>query len=116
MNWRQRPSRKPSPEYSRTFSALFFGLSLIVTGAIGYNVKNMSGAFRGGHWQDGPVWWQLAIGLGLFALGVYWFRRLPGGGWTFVTGRARPIKNVGHGRTADVEHATQPRLPGADRM
>jgi hypothetical protein len=71
-----RWSRRPSNTYSRMFTALAAGGFLVVTGSIGWNVSYLHGFFEGGRWVDGPIWWQIALGVGLLLLGVYWSRRL----------------------------------------
>ena len=67
---------RPSPQYSRMFSALAAGAFLFVTGSIGFDVRYMHGFFEGGRWVGGPVWGQIGIGAGLLLLGAYWSRRL----------------------------------------
>jgi hypothetical protein len=83
------------------FWAFTVGLALLVTGTIGYDVRDMHGFFHGGHWVNAPVWWQIASGLALLLLGGYWFRQLGDPGWTASRTSADPnIKTVGHGETA----------------
>ena len=91
-----RPSRRPSPKYSRMFS----GASLVVTGAIGFDVNHMHGFFEGGRWVDGPVWGQIALGTGFLLLGVYWSRRLGDPGGTPARDpREQNIENAWQGKT-----------------
>ena len=75
-------SRRPSPKYSRMFSAFAAGASLVVTGSIGFDVSYMHGFFEGGRWVDGPIWGQVALGMGFLLLGAYWSRRLGEARWS----------------------------------
>jgi hypothetical protein len=58
------------------FTAVLVGGFLVVTGAIGWNISYLHGFFQGGKWEDGPIWWQIALGAGALLLGVHWARRL----------------------------------------
>jgi hypothetical protein len=83
------------------FGAFAVGLTLLVTGAIGYDVRYMHGFFQGGRWVEAPIAWQIAAGIGLVLLGVYWFRRLgEAGGLSSPDSRHRVIKTIGRGKTA----------------
>ena len=86
------------------FSAFAAGAFLVVTGLIGWNVSHLHGLFKGGRWEQGVIWWQLALGVGFLLLGVYLFRRL-GEPWSASprTPRGRIVKHVGSGRTAAAE-------------
>jgi hypothetical protein len=53
------------------------GLSLIVAGAIGWDVSHAHELFQGMKWVDGPIWWQIGMGVGLLALAVFMGRRVP---------------------------------------
>jgi hypothetical protein len=68
--------RKPSPEYSRVFTAAAVGLFLLVTGSIGFEVRGMHGAFAGGRWSDPPIWWQVALGTAALLASMRWARSL----------------------------------------
>ena len=83
------------------FSAFFAGAFLLVTGTIGYDVSRLSGPFRGGRWVDGPVWWQILLGVGFLLLATFLSRRLGGPGWRFVRRppQRRIVKYVGRGST-----------------
>ena len=86
------------------FSAFAAGAFLVVTGSIGFDVSYMHGVFKGGRWVDGPVWWQIALGVGLLLFGAYTLRRLGEPRWTFTRSpRDRIVKNVGHGKTYGAE-------------
>lgn len=86
------------------FSAFAAGAFLLVTGLIGWNVRTTHGTFRAGRWEDGPIWWQIALGVGLLLLGRYWARRLGARAWTFTRApRAQRIKYVGHGKASATE-------------
>ena len=66
------------------FTALAAGASLLVTGLLGLEVGHLRGFFQGARWVDPPIWWQIALGAGLLALGRHWSRRLGPLGWTVV--------------------------------
>jgi hypothetical protein len=94
------------------FSAFAAGAFLLVTGLIGWNVRNMRGLFQGGRWEDGPIGWQIALGVVLLLLGRYWARRLGAAGWTFTQApRDRTIKYVGRGKASDTAEKTERRRP-----
>jgi hypothetical protein len=97
-----------SPKYSRMFSALAAGAALVVTGSIGFDVSYMHGFFEGGRWGSGPVWGQIALGIGFLLLGAYWSRRLGEPGWTSGrTSRERIVKNLGHGKTSGADRSQE---------
>lgn len=86
------------------FSAFAAGGFLLVTGLIGWSVRNMRGAFEGGRWEDGPIWWQIALGVGFLLLGRYWARRLGAAGWTVIQAPRHPtIKHVGRGKAVETD-------------
>jgi hypothetical protein len=99
MKWSTGGARKPSPKYARVFTALAAGVYLIVTGIIGYDVRDLHGFFDGGKWVEAPVWWQLSLGFTLLLLAGFWIRRLPAYRW--VTGEAprRIMKDAGSGKS-----------------
>jgi hypothetical protein len=70
------PLKRPSSRYSRVFTSLTAGLFLVVTGVIGWNVSHLSGLFRGGRWQEGPVWWQIGLGTALLLFGIHSAQRI----------------------------------------
>ena len=92
-----RGRRKPSPAYARVFTALAAGGYLLVTGIIGYDVRALNGLFRGGRWVDAPVWWQVALGVGVLLLAGFWIRRLPSSTWLAIVVPRRVTKNAGSG-------------------
>jgi len=69
-------SARPSSRYARVFTSVAAGLFLVVTGVIGWNVSRLHGMFEGGRWQDGPVGWQIGLGIALLLLGAFWSRRV----------------------------------------
>jgi hypothetical protein len=98
------------------FSALAGGAFLVVTGSIGWSVSHMHGFFEGGRWAGGPIWSQIALGVGFLWLGVYWARHLGGPGSTSTRTRLpRIIKSVGSGKTLRAtqqqERSSQPSQP-----
>lgn len=92
------------------FSAFAAGAFLFISGSIGWNVGHMHGSFQGSRWADGPIWSQIALGVGFLLLGIYWSRRLGGTGWTSTRApRNRIIKNVGSGKTRAADQIQQRR-------
>jgi hypothetical protein len=72
MAWRSNPSRS----YQSVFSVGSVGLLLTGLGLAGGDMRGSRGWFRGIEWADGPVWWQVGIGLAMLALAVVWARRI----------------------------------------
>jgi hypothetical protein len=70
-------SGRPGYQYQRAISAGVFGLWFIIAGAIGWDLSNVHGFFRGTKWVDGPVWWQVGLGAALIALAAFLARRVP---------------------------------------
>lgn len=72
---------KPRAEYQRVISAAVFGLLLLVSGFIGWDLRWSHGWFRGTRWVEGQVWWEIAVGAGLLLISVFLAGRgRPGGG------------------------------------
>lgn len=61
--------------YQPVFSFTAAGLLFFVAGLVGWDLSSSGGWFQGAKWVDGPVWWQVGIGLGLFLLAGFWARR-----------------------------------------
>ena len=72
-------SGRPGYHYQRVITVGVFGLWLTVAGAIGWDVSHVHGFFQGTEWVDGPIVWQLGLGVGLLALAVFLVRRVPRG-------------------------------------
>ncbi len=68
---------RPGHEYQRVFSVTAAGLLFLVAGLIGWDLSYSHGWFQGTKWVEGPVWWEVGIGLGLLLLAVFWARRVP---------------------------------------
>ena len=64
-------------EYQRVFSAAAVGLLLFIAGLIGWDLSSSHGWFQGTTWVDGPVWWEVGVGVGLLVLAAFWARRVP---------------------------------------
>ena len=70
-------SGRPGYRYQRVLSVGVAGLLLAVTGAIGWDVSDAHGLFGGMKWVDGPIWWQLGLGVAMVAVAVFMGRRVP---------------------------------------
>lgn len=70
-------SGRPGYRYQRVISVGVVGLLLAITGAIGWDVSDAHGLFGGMKWVDGPIWWQLGLGVGMVAVAVFMGRRVP---------------------------------------
>jgi hypothetical protein len=68
---------RPGWQYQRVFSVGFFGLLLLASGLIGWDLRGSSGWFNGAKWVDEPVWSQAAIGAVMVLLAGFWARRVP---------------------------------------
>ena len=68
---------RPGYEYQRVFSAGGAGLFFLVAGLIGWTMSRHDAFVAGTHWQDGPIWWQVGVGVALLLLAVFWARRVP---------------------------------------
>jgi hypothetical protein len=67
--WMARPGG-----YQRLFSVTAAGLLFFVAGLIGWDLSYSHGWFQGTKWVDGPVWWEVGLGLGLLLLAGFWVR------------------------------------------
>ena len=65
----------PSRRYQRVFSVAAAGLVLFVPGLVGLDMRYSRGWFRGVRWVEGPVWWQVGVGLGFLVLAGFLARR-----------------------------------------
>lgn len=68
---------RPRPEYQRVLSAAAGGVLLLIAGLIGWDLRYSRGWFQGTTWVNGPVWWQIAAGIGLLLVAGFLARRLP---------------------------------------
>lgn len=68
---------RPGYQYQRVITVGALGVWLTVTGAIGLDVSHLRGLFQGTKWVDGPIWWQVGIGVTLLTLAVFLARRVP---------------------------------------
>ena len=71
-----RAWRSPSRGYQRVFSVAAAGVLLFVSGLIGWDLRYSRGWFQGARWVDGPVWWQVGLGLAFLLLASVWARRV----------------------------------------
>ena len=70
-------SGRPGYQYQRVITLGVFGLWLTVAGAIGWDLSHVRGLFQGTKWVDGPIWWQIGVGVASLALAVFLARRMP---------------------------------------
>jgi len=70
-------SGRPGAQYQRVITLGVFGLWLMIAGAIGWDLSHVHGFFQGTKWVDGPIWWQLGLGIALLAGAVFLARRVP---------------------------------------
>jgi hypothetical protein len=68
---------RPGYAYQRVFSVTAAGLLFFIAGLVGWDLSYSHGWFQGTKWVDGPVWWEVGIGLGLLLLAGLWARRVP---------------------------------------
>jgi hypothetical protein len=92
---RSREAKQRSQRYGRMFTMLFFGIFFFAAGVMGLSLSKAAG---GPKWTGRPVLSQIAVGIGMLALGVYWSRRLDDP--RLRTHRSTPLlKHVGRGRS-----------------
>jgi hypothetical protein len=104
---RSSETKRRSNAYGRMFSAFAFGMFHFVAGLIGYHLDT----FATTRWSPTPILWQVALGAGFLALGVFYYRRLPEHDW-LRRHVAHPMRSVGAGRSAGAERGAQSgRLP-----
>ncbi len=72
---RARPGRRGS-DYQRVFSTAAVGLLFSVAGVVGWDLRHGHGWFQGTTWVDGPVWWQIGVGVVSLTLSAIFARRL----------------------------------------
>ena len=98
-------AKRRSKRYGRMFTGLIFGLVFFVTGTAGLSLSRADG---GPKWVGRPVLWQVAVGLGMMALGIYWSRRLDDPRLQVHAGPRRE-KHVGTGRSPGAARRRLPR-------
>ena len=69
---------RPGYEYKRVISAGAFGLLFLVAGLVGWTLSTHDAFVARTQWAEGPIWWQVAVGIALLLLAVFWARRVPG--------------------------------------
>jgi prolipoprotein diacylglyceryltransferase len=75
LNRRGWPGR-PGSEYQVVFSTAAVGLLFTVAGAIGWDLSYSHGWFQDTKWVDGPIWWQIGLGVASLALSAFFARRV----------------------------------------
>jgi hypothetical protein len=70
-------SSQPGYQYQRVISVGFFGLWLTSAGVIGWDLSHVHNFFQGTKWVDGPIWWQIGVGIALLAFAAFLAWRMP---------------------------------------
>lgn len=68
---------RPGHLYQRVITIGVLGLWLTIAGAIGWDVKHVRDVFDRTTWADGPIWWQIGLGLALLGVAILLARRIP---------------------------------------
>ena len=71
------PIWQPKYAYQRVFTSGAAGLLFLVSGGIGWRISRHEAFVAGTRWTDGPIWWQVGIGLALLTLAAFWAVRVP---------------------------------------
>lgn len=74
---------RPGAQYQRVFSTAAVGLPFTVAGMIGWDLSRGHGWFQATRWVEGPIWWQVGVGIVSLTLSVYFAR----GVWPRATRR-----------------------------
>ena len=64
--------RRPVP---LACSATAVALLLIVAGASGFTMNRHDAFVAGTRWAEGPIWWQVAVGVALLGVSAWLWRR-----------------------------------------
>jgi hypothetical protein len=67
---------RPGADYQRVFSTAAVGLLFTVAGVGGWDLSHSHGWFQGTKWVDGPVWWQVGVGIASLALSAFFAGRV----------------------------------------
>jgi hypothetical protein len=115
MTETNREAKRRSMRYSRMFSAFAFGLLFVITGLLGYDLRTDRRAARSGlERTNAPILGQVAIGVGLLFLGVFWSKRLADPRLGITPPAARLMKNAGAGRSPGASMTKRQRLTAPD--
>jgi hypothetical protein len=115
MTETNRDAKRRSMRYSRMFSALAFGLLFVITGLLGYDLRaDHSTGLSGNERTDGPILRQVAIGVGLLCLGVFWSKRLADPRLGLTPPAARLMKHAGAGRSPGASMTNRQQLNAPD--
>ena len=68
------PSKKNQPLHA-AFTFTTFGALFLVAGLIGYTIQKSNWSIIAGSWSDGPVWWEVRLGVVALALAAYFWRK-----------------------------------------
>jgi hypothetical protein len=68
---------KPGAHYQRAIGAAATGLFALISGLVGWDISHSHGFFAGTRWVEGPIWWQVGLGLGLLLVAGFLARRVP---------------------------------------
>jgi hypothetical protein len=99
--------------YSKVFSAGFGGAFLALTGAVGYDLSVRHAPTIGGRWADGPVWVQLALGMWLLLMAIYWARQIRRSERPTVSSTPT-MKQVGRGTTSGARRTRSDATPDSE--
>lgn len=67
---------RPGSRYQWVFSMTALGILFTVAGAVGWDLSHSHGWFQGTKWVEGPVWWQVGVGIASLTLSVFFARRV----------------------------------------
>jgi hypothetical protein len=72
--WLSKRMRRPVPLACSTTA---MALLLLVAGGRGYTLSKHDAFVAGTRWTDGPIWWQVYVGVALLAVSAWlWSRAL----------------------------------------
>ena len=71
---RQHRAERKNP-FSAAFGMTFAALLLVVPGVLGYELHKSDWSFMRVTVNDGPVWWQIYLGLAFVLPAVYFWRK-----------------------------------------
>ena len=117
-------SKERSNRYDRVISAFVLGSFFLVSGLIGVKPDkglvlaptaqpDVSRVTETPRWEDPTILLQVALGIGLLVLGVFWYRRSADPRLKVFRPTRPAIKKVGAGRSAGALKTTRHHLEGS---